>query len=42
MATNITSFNLTDAELEFVKAGVADGAKGKTPKDATPAKDGTK
>ena len=32
MATNITSFNLSDAELEFVKAGVADGAKGKTPK----------
>ena len=32
MATNITSFNLTDAELEFVKAGMADGAKGKTPK----------
>ncbi len=32
MATNIASFNLTDAELEFVKAGVADGAKGKTPK----------
>ena len=31
MATNITSFNLTDAELEFVKAGIADGAKGKTP-----------
>ena len=32
MATNITSFNLSDAELEFVKAGIADGAKGKTPK----------
>lgn len=32
MATNIASFNLSDAELEFVKAGVADGAKGKTPK----------
>lgn len=32
MATNITSFNLSDAELEFVKAGVVDGAKGKTPK----------
>jgi FKBP-type peptidyl-prolyl cis-trans isomerase FkpA len=32
MAMNITSFNLSDAELEFVKAGVADGAKGKTPK----------
>jgi FKBP-type peptidyl-prolyl cis-trans isomerase len=31
MSTNITSFNLTDAELEFVKAGVTDGAKGKTP-----------
>jgi len=31
MSTNIQSFNLTDAELEFVKAGVADGAKGKTP-----------
>jgi FKBP-type peptidyl-prolyl cis-trans isomerase FkpA len=31
MSTNITSFNLTDAELEFVKAGVVDGAKGKTP-----------
>ena len=26
MSTNIQSFNLTDAELEFVKAGVADGA----------------
>jgi FKBP-type peptidyl-prolyl cis-trans isomerase FkpA len=32
MSQNITSFNLTDAELEFVKAGIADGAKGKTPK----------
>ncbi len=32
MSTNITSFNLSDAELEFVKAGIADGAKGKTPK----------
>jgi FKBP-type peptidyl-prolyl cis-trans isomerase FkpA len=32
MSQNITSFNLTEAELEFVKAGVADGAKGKTPK----------
>lgn len=32
MATNITSFELSDAELEFVKAGIADGAKGKTPK----------
>jgi FKBP-type peptidyl-prolyl cis-trans isomerase FkpA/FKBP-type peptidyl-prolyl cis-trans isomerase FklB len=32
MSTNITSFDLTDAELEFVKAGLADGAKGKTPK----------
>jgi FKBP-type peptidyl-prolyl cis-trans isomerase len=31
MATNITSFNLSDAELEFVKAGLSDGAKGKTP-----------
>jgi FKBP-type peptidyl-prolyl cis-trans isomerase FkpA len=32
MATNIASFNLSDAELEFVKAGVSDGAKGKSPK----------
>ncbi len=32
MSQNISSFNLSDAELEFVKAGVADGAKGKTPK----------
>jgi FKBP-type peptidyl-prolyl cis-trans isomerase FkpA len=32
MATNIVSFELSDAELEFVKAGIADGAKGKTPK----------
>ncbi len=32
MSTSITSFNLTDAELEFVKAGIADGARGKTPK----------
>ncbi len=32
MATNITSFGLTPAELEFVKAGVADGAQGKAPK----------
>jgi FKBP-type peptidyl-prolyl cis-trans isomerase FkpA len=32
MSQNITSFNLSDAELEFVKAGLADGAKGKTPK----------
>jgi FKBP-type peptidyl-prolyl cis-trans isomerase FkpA len=32
MSMNITSFDLSDAELEFVKAGVADGAKGKTPK----------
>jgi FKBP-type peptidyl-prolyl cis-trans isomerase FkpA len=30
MSQNITSFGLTDAELEFVKAGLADGAKGKT------------
>jgi FKBP-type peptidyl-prolyl cis-trans isomerase len=32
MATNITSVNVCDAELEFVKAGIVDGAKGKTPK----------
>lgn len=32
MSQNIASFNLSDAELEFVKAGVADGAKGKAPK----------
>jgi len=32
MSQNITSFNLTDGELEFVKAGLSDGAKGKTPK----------
>jgi FKBP-type peptidyl-prolyl cis-trans isomerase FkpA len=32
MAANIAAFNLTDAELEFVKTGIADGAKGKTPK----------
>ena len=32
MSQSISSFNLSDAELEFVKAGVVDGAKGKTPK----------
>jgi FKBP-type peptidyl-prolyl cis-trans isomerase FkpA/FKBP-type peptidyl-prolyl cis-trans isomerase FklB len=32
MSQSISSFNLSDAELEFVKAGVADGAKGKAPK----------
>ena len=32
MSQGIVSFNLSDAELEFVKAGMADGAKGKTPK----------
>ena len=31
MSQNLSSFSLTDAELEFVKAGIADGAKGKTP-----------
>jgi FKBP-type peptidyl-prolyl cis-trans isomerase FkpA len=31
MSQNVVSFNLTDAELEFVKAGLSDGAKGKTP-----------
>jgi FKBP-type peptidyl-prolyl cis-trans isomerase FkpA/FKBP-type peptidyl-prolyl cis-trans isomerase FklB len=31
MSQNVASFNLTDAELEFVKAGLSDGAKGKTP-----------
>ena len=29
MSQGITSFDLTDAELEFVKAGMADGAKGR-------------
>ena len=32
MSQSIGSFNLSDAELEFVKAGVADGAKGRPPK----------
>jgi FKBP-type peptidyl-prolyl cis-trans isomerase FkpA/FKBP-type peptidyl-prolyl cis-trans isomerase FklB len=32
MSQSISSFNLSDAELEFVKAGIADGAQGKTPK----------
>src|SRR5215208_7785299 len=32
MSQNIASFDLSDAELEFVKAGVSDGVKGKTPK----------
>ena len=36
MAQNVTSFNLTDAELEFVKAGLVDGAKGKTPANYDP------
>jgi FKBP-type peptidyl-prolyl cis-trans isomerase FkpA/FKBP-type peptidyl-prolyl cis-trans isomerase FklB len=36
MSNSITSFNLTDAELEFVKQGVADGAKGKTPANYDP------
>jgi FKBP-type peptidyl-prolyl cis-trans isomerase FkpA len=36
MSQNITSFSLTDAELEFVKAGLADGAKGKTPPNYDP------
>ena len=29
LSQNITSFNLTDAELEWVKSGVTDGAKGR-------------
>ena len=36
MSQNLSSLSLTDAELEFVKAGLADGAKGKTPKDYDP------
>jgi FKBP-type peptidyl-prolyl cis-trans isomerase FkpA len=32
MSQNITSFNLSDKELEWVKAGVTDGAKGSPPK----------
>jgi FKBP-type peptidyl-prolyl cis-trans isomerase FkpA len=32
MSQSITSFGLTDAELELVKAGLTDGVKGKTPK----------
>jgi FKBP-type peptidyl-prolyl cis-trans isomerase FkpA len=36
MSQNLTSFSLTDAELEFVKAGLADGAKGKTPANYDP------
>src|SRR5688572_2971115 len=32
MSQNITAFELTAAELEFVKAGLADGAQGKTAK----------
>jgi FKBP-type peptidyl-prolyl cis-trans isomerase FkpA len=36
MSQNLSSFSLTDAELEFVKAGLADGAKGKTPANYDP------
>src|SRR5512138_1565072 len=36
MSQNLASLSLSDAELEFVKAGLADGAKGKTPKDYDP------
>ena len=36
MSQNVTSFSLTDAELEFVKAGLSDGAKGKTPANYDP------
>ena len=36
MSQNLTSFSLSDAELEFVKAGLADGAKGKTPANYDP------
>src|ERR1044072_7797466 len=36
LSQNITSFNLSDAELEFVKAGISDGAKGKTPANYDP------
>ena len=38
MSQNLSSFSLSDAELEFVKAGLADGAKGKTPAQADVAK----
>jgi FKBP-type peptidyl-prolyl cis-trans isomerase FkpA len=31
MSQNLASLSLTDAEIELVKAGLADGAKGKTP-----------
>ena len=36
MSQNLSSLSLTDAELEFVKAGLADGAKGKTPANYDP------
>ena len=36
MSQNLTSFSLTDAELEFVKAGLVDGTKGKTPANYDP------
>ena len=32
LSQSIASFNLSDAELEWVKSGVTDGAKGRTPK----------
>jgi FKBP-type peptidyl-prolyl cis-trans isomerase FkpA len=32
LSQSISSFNLSDAELEWVKSGVTDGAKGRTPK----------
>jgi FKBP-type peptidyl-prolyl cis-trans isomerase len=32
LSQSISSFNLSDAELEWVKTGVTDGAKGRTPK----------
>src|SRR6187402_3075688 len=35
LSQSITSFSLTDQELEWVKSGVTDGAKGKT-KDFDP------
>jgi FKBP-type peptidyl-prolyl cis-trans isomerase FkpA/FKBP-type peptidyl-prolyl cis-trans isomerase FklB len=36
MSQNLASLSLTDAELEIVKTGLSDGAKGKTPPNYDP------
>jgi FKBP-type peptidyl-prolyl cis-trans isomerase FkpA len=36
MSQNLSSFGLTDAELEIVKTGLSDGARGKTPPNYDP------